>query len=111
MRTGLPSDNLAAKDTATLAGAKRVCPVQAPRILSLSPDRGQGATLAVFGMIEAGLSSAVAWPARHRRPAVAALPAVAGAALAGVSGEFPVPHWAGQAGDLGTTAGRVGPAR
>jgi hypothetical protein len=39
--------------------------------------------LAVFGVVEAGLAGAVAWSARHGRPAIAALAAVGGAAVAG----------------------------
>jgi arsenite methyltransferase len=44
---------------------------------------GGYAGLAVFGLLEAGLAGTVAWAARHRRPAVAALAAVGGVAVAG----------------------------
>jgi hypothetical protein len=53
----------------------------------------------VFGVMEAGLAGTVAWAMRHRKPAVAALAGVGGAAV--VSGELPVLHWAGQAGESG----------
>ena len=49
---------------------------------------GGFAAVAVFGVIEAGLAGTVAWSARHRRPAVAALAAVGGAAVAGSAASF-----------------------
>jgi arsenite methyltransferase len=44
--------------------------------------------LAIFGVIEAGLAGVVAWATRHRRPAVAALAAVGGAATAGSAASY-----------------------
>jgi arsenite methyltransferase len=44
---------------------------------------GGYAGLAVFGLLEAGLAGTVAWAARHRRPAVAALAVAGGVAVAG----------------------------
>jgi SAM-dependent methyltransferase len=49
---------------------------------------GGFAGLAVFGVIEAGLAGTVAWSARHRRPAIAALAAVGGAAAAGSAASY-----------------------
>jgi SAM-dependent methyltransferase len=49
---------------------------------------GGFAGLAVFGAIEAGLAGAVAWAARHRRPAIAALAAVGRAAVAGSAASY-----------------------
>ncbi len=49
---------------------------------------GGYAGLAVFGSIEAALAGTVAWAARHRRPAVAALAAVGGAAVAGSAASY-----------------------
>jgi arsenite methyltransferase len=49
---------------------------------------GGYAGLAVFGLVEAGLAGAVAWAARRRRPAVAALAAVGGAAVAGSAASY-----------------------
>jgi arsenite methyltransferase len=49
---------------------------------------GGYAGLAVFGVIEAGLATTVAWSARHRRPAIAALAAVGGAAGAGSAASY-----------------------
>ena len=48
---------------------------------------GGFAGLAVFGVVEAGLASTVAW-ARHRRPAVAAMAGVGGAAVAGSAASY-----------------------
>jgi arsenite methyltransferase len=44
--------------------------------------------LAAFGVMEAGLAGTVAWSARHRRPAVAALAAVGGVAVAGSAASY-----------------------
>jgi arsenite methyltransferase len=49
---------------------------------------GGYAGLAVFGVMEAGLAGAVAWAVRRRRPAVAALAAVGGAAVAGSAASY-----------------------
>ena len=49
---------------------------------------GGFAGLAVFGVAEAGLAGTVAWAVRHRRPAVAALAAVGGAAAAGSAASY-----------------------
>ena len=38
--------------------------------------------MAVYGVVEAGLTGTAAWSARHRRPACAALAAVGGAVRA-----------------------------
>jgi len=46
------------------------------------------AGLAVFGVMEAGLAGTVAWAVRHRRPAVAALAGVGGAAVAGSAASY-----------------------
>jgi arsenite methyltransferase len=42
----------------------------------------------VFGLIEAGLAGTVAWATRRRKPAVAALAAVGGAAVAGSAASY-----------------------
>ncbi len=44
--------------------------------------------LAMFGVIEAGMAGTVAWSARHRRPAIATLAAVGGAAVAGSAASY-----------------------
>ena len=49
---------------------------------------GGFAGLAAFGVIEAGLAGTVAWAVRHRRPAVAALAGVGGAAVAGSAASY-----------------------
>ncbi len=49
---------------------------------------GGYAGLAVFGVMEAGLAGTLAWAARRRRPAVAALAAVGGTAVAGSAASF-----------------------
>ena len=49
---------------------------------------GGYAGLAVFGVMEAGLAATVAWAARRRRPGVAALAAVGGAAVAGSAASY-----------------------
>jgi SAM-dependent methyltransferase len=49
---------------------------------------GGFAALAVFGVTRAGLAGTVAWAARHRRPAVAVLAAVGGAAAAGSAASY-----------------------
>jgi len=49
---------------------------------------GGFAGLAVFAVIEAGLAGAVAWAARHRRPAVAALAGAGGAVVAGSAASY-----------------------
>ncbi|WP_300607694.1 class I SAM-dependent methyltransferase [Trebonia sp.] len=49
---------------------------------------GGYAGLAVFGLIEAGLAGTVAWAARRRRPAVAALACLGGAAVAGSAASY-----------------------
>jgi hypothetical protein len=49
---------------------------------------GGFAGLAVFGVLEAGLASAVAWAVGHRRPGLAALAAVGGAAVAGSGASY-----------------------
>jgi arsenite methyltransferase len=49
---------------------------------------GGYAGLAVFGVMEAGLAGTVAWALRRRRPAVAALAAVGGAAVAGSAASY-----------------------
>jgi arsenite methyltransferase len=49
---------------------------------------GGYAGLAVFGVMEAGLAGTVAWAVRRRRPAVAALAAVGGAAVAGSAASY-----------------------
>ena len=49
---------------------------------------GGYAGLALFGAMEAGLAGAVAWAARRRRPAVAALAGAGGAAVAGSAASY-----------------------
>lgn len=49
---------------------------------------GGYAGLAVFAVIEAGLAGTVAWAVRRRRPAVAALAGVGGAAVAGSAASY-----------------------
>lgn len=49
---------------------------------------GGCAGLAVFAVIEAGLAGTVAWAVRRRRPAVAALAGVGGAAVAGSAASY-----------------------
>jgi arsenite methyltransferase len=49
---------------------------------------GGYAGLAVFGAMEAGLAGTVAWAVRRRRPAVAALAALGGAAVAGSAASY-----------------------
>ena len=49
---------------------------------------GGFAGLAVFGVVEAGLAGTVAWAVRQRRPAVAALAGVGGAAVAGSAASY-----------------------
>jgi arsenite methyltransferase len=49
---------------------------------------GGYAGLAVFGVTAAGLAGTVAWAVRRRRPAVAALAAVGGAAVAGSAASY-----------------------
>jgi arsenite methyltransferase len=49
---------------------------------------GGFAAVAVFGVVEAGLAGTVAWAARHRRPAVAALAGVGGVVVAGSAASF-----------------------
>ncbi len=49
---------------------------------------GGYAGLAVFGLAEAGLAGTMAWAARRRRPAVAALAALGGAAVAGSAASY-----------------------
>jgi arsenite methyltransferase len=49
---------------------------------------GGFAGLAVFGVLEEGLASAVAWAVGHRRPGLAALAAVGGAAVAGSGASY-----------------------
>ncbi len=49
---------------------------------------GGYAGLAVFGLMEAGLAGAVAWAARRRRPAVAALACAGGAVVAGSAASY-----------------------
>lgn len=46
------------------------------------------AGLAVYGVVEAGLTGTAAWSARHRRPACAALAAVGGAVVAGSAASY-----------------------
>ena len=49
---------------------------------------GGYAGLAVFAVIEVGLAGTVAWAVRHRWPAIAALAAVGGAAVAGSAASY-----------------------
>ncbi len=49
---------------------------------------GGFAGLAVYGVVEAGLTGTAAWSARHRRPACAALAAVGGAVVAGSAASY-----------------------
>jgi SAM-dependent methyltransferase len=49
---------------------------------------GGFAGLAVFGVVEAGLAAAMAWSARHGRPAAAALAGLGGAVVAGSAASY-----------------------
>src|ERR1700685_3498476 len=49
---------------------------------------GGFAGLAVFGLVEAGLTGTVAWAVRDRRPAVAALAGLGGAVVAGSAASY-----------------------
>jgi arsenite methyltransferase len=71
-----------------------VDPVAAVKAVGPGGQRGRYgidggyAGLAVFGLTEAGLAGTVAWAARRRRLAVAALAAVGGAAVAGSAASY-----------------------
>ena len=44
--------------------------------------------ISLFGLVQAGLAGTVAWAARHRRPGIARLAAVAGVAVAGSAASY-----------------------